>query len=110
MARALTNALLLRSILNAPDPAAAYLQHALKRTTQQFCAQYSCTPQGVNEGSCLEFAGAIRAACIGTKMRMQESGPPHCFIEHNGKFYDAECHQGVCDWHELPFFKRLASN
>jgi hypothetical protein len=30
----------------------------------------------------------------------------HCFVHRNGKFYDAECPEGVDNWLDLPFFKR----
>jgi len=33
-----------------------------------------------------------------------ERHPSHCFIEYNGKFYDAACPNGVNDWRDLPFF------
>ncbi len=30
--------------------------------------------------------------------------PSHCFVSHNGKYYDA-CTEGVVDWRDLPFFR-----
>lgn len=31
--------------------------------------------------------------------------PSHCFISHDGKYYDAACAGGVADWRNLPFFR-----
>jgi len=33
----------------------------------------------------------------------------HCFVCYNGRYYDAECPEGVDDWEELPYFQRANS-
>jgi hypothetical protein len=33
--------------------------------------------------------------------------PGHAFIRFEGKYYDAECPEGVDDWRKLPLFTRI---
>lgn len=33
--------------------------------------------------------------------------PPHYWVVHQGRHYDAECPLGVTNWLELPLFKRV---
>ena len=35
-------------------------------------------------------------------------GVNHCFVEYQGRFYDSEAPEGVDDYRDLPFFKRVA--
>ena len=34
----------------------------------------------------------------------------HAFIKYNGKYYDAECVDGVCNWRELPIYVNNRKN
>ena len=82
-------------------------------------------PSVINNGNCDEFAWEVEklvdeAEAVWTEMWI-ECIPPdcseifkglslaHCFVEHGGKYYDAECPNGVNHPIQLPFFEQQMS-
>lgn len=66
-------------------------------------------PTVVNNGYCAEFAIEVGEAIPNVAYWSNSNKHfEHVFIEHNGKFYDAECLHGVIDYHELPIWERIA--
>ena len=70
-------------------------------------------PWDINCGYCNEFAGNIEKKCLEAEVAcpsyyLEEDEADeyqiHDFILFNGKFYDAECIDGVNDWRDLPIF------
>lgn len=75
---------------------------------------YKCTPYEINNGQCDAFANDIiqhMGGSVWTSGLSSETGdfnnlPTHDFVEHKGKFYDAETPDGVDEWHQLPIFQK----
>lgn len=69
------------------------------------------SPGCINEGHCNIFAGYVKE--IFPKVKLVFDGKideepdwfDHCCVYYNGKYYDAECPQGVQDWRDLPFYE-----
>lgn len=60
-------------------------------------------PYDINCGQCEEWAGRVEEL-VGDSVTVHDPDECHVFIEHGGKFYDAECPEGVTDWRRLPIF------
>jgi hypothetical protein len=66
-------------------------------------------PVVVNNGYCAEFAVEVGAAIPTiTYWANPTKTYEHVFFESGGKFYDAECLQGVRDFKQLPIWQRIA--
>jgi hypothetical protein len=66
-------------------------------------------PTVVNNGYCAEFAIEVGSLVPNVVYwsNMTE-GCEHVFVEHGGRFYDAECLQGVANYNQLPIWQRIA--
>ena len=69
----------------------------------------------VNSGLCEEFATDLSERLPGSEVVYTENYVDwdsedypggHAWVEFQGKYYDAECLDGVSDWLSLPFFQR----
>lgn len=75
--------------------------------------RYDATAWDLNNGACEEFADAVvEAVPEADALYPAELVPgmelldcPHVMLFWRGKFYDAECIQGVKDWRDLPLMK-----
>lgn len=66
-------------------------------------------PTVVNNGYCADFA--LEVAEVMPKVKIWsnfDKGFEHVFVEHGGKFYDAESLGGVADYKQLPIWQRIA--
>ena len=83
---------------------------------KELAANHGTTPQETNEGNCEWFAEEVcrRIGCYPPPAllwdtHLDPSGEfdgVHCFVAHNGRFYDSERPEGVLDWRQLPCFLR----
>jgi len=73
------------------------------------------TPQQINDGNCDSFADDVQTTMENhqwTGCSVQETDfmnseePGHFFLKYGNKFYDAQCIEGVSDYHQLPIMKR----
>lgn len=69
------------------------------------------TPWDINNGLCEEWAYMVSDR-IGSEVEIWETDfdgcdTHHIFIRVGGRFYDAECHEGVVNYMELPIFRGL---
>lgn len=79
--------------------------------------EYDKSPYDINNGECEDFAleiirrmgGYSPDLTDGAPNDMECKLPGHYWIEYKGKYYDAECPQGVSKWQELPIFKKCIS-
>lgn len=70
---------------------------------------YDAHPWDINNGLCEDFAETIESKVPGAQLfwleeldsKYQNDG--HCIIKFEGRFYDAECPQGVDKLEEIPF-------
>lgn len=95
------------------------LQESLAEATARWCREDGTTPEDINGGNCEAFADEVASRVPGAVAVWdweadEDAGYPplevradwcHCFIRYNGMYYDSECHAGVADWIDLPFFK-----
>jgi hypothetical protein len=75
------------------------------------------SPRDINAGGCEDFQQDVIAAgklCGATAELCTENFPEegarlpgHCWVQHEGRHYDAEAPDGVEDWQDLPIFKRV---
>jgi len=74
---------------------------------------YCPTTWDINNGECETWAEAVaeRVANVGvvwlddefsSSIPPYEEPPAHCVVHFQGKYYDAECFDGVTDWRQLP--------
>lgn len=76
--------------------------------------EYNKNPYDINNGGCEGFMGSIigrmggysRDLTCGTP-DFDSRWPGHYWIEYKGRYYDAECPNGVSDWRKLPIMVRL---
>lgn len=71
------------------------------------------TTYDINNGSCEDFAMKIEELVPDAVSYWIEDIDPkypnHCIIEYKGRFYDAECIEGVDKIEELPICKKALS-
>jgi hypothetical protein len=61
-------------------------------------------PYDINCGRCEDWAYRV-AELVGKGVTVYDPEDEcHTFIKYRGKFYDAECPNGVSDWKQLPLF------
>jgi hypothetical protein len=66
------------------------------------------TAEKINSGHCFEWAMKVYDTIEGSKITWRQvDGALHHFIEIAGYYFDAECWDGVTDWQQLPFFRRV---
>ncbi len=64
--------------------------------------------RNINSGQCFEWATIVFDKIAGSKIAGQNiRGCGHTWIEYKGRLYDAEVPNGVRNWKDLPFWKRL---
>jgi len=88
------------------------LTKIIKRLIGQY-AKDGITPKEINNGYCADFATVVWEKARRTKaiefFSDEDLGAPlytHTFIRFQGKYYDAECPNGVHHWKNLPIFRR----
>ena len=84
-------------------------------TITEACHEATCrleeSPLIINSGRCFQWATIVFDLVEGSKIWGHNvDGFGHSFIEHEGRFYDAESPEGVKDWQDLPFFQRVYEN
>lgn len=73
----------------------------------RICSLYGDTPEIINSGNCEMFAHDIVDLFPEARIQWSHEGDAaHCFVVYQGRYYDAECSNGVDDWNNLPFFSR----
>jgi hypothetical protein len=66
------------------------------------------TEEDINSGSCFDWATIVFDYVAGSKIAGQNINDcGHTWVEFKGRCYDAEVPQGVRNWLDLPFWKRL---
>lgn len=84
---------------------------AINQLIDQYYTPRGITPDKINQGDCLYFAGEIikmvpDAKCHWDTDLDKDDHRGHMAIEYNGKWYDAECPMGVLDWKDLPAYQK----
>ena len=86
-------------------------QQQIAEAIQAELREWPESPREINSGNCDSFAMAFVLRLGGYKDGLQDNATPdpsdyagHCWIEYEGRCYDAECPQGVDTWKELPIF------
>jgi len=71
-------------------------------------------PETINQGQCDNFAPDLQSLIPGSRLFCSEQFedewpdvPGHCWVEFEGKWFDAEAPDGVDDWKDLPIFIRF---
>ena len=75
---------------------------------------FDMSPFEINCGDCIFWASLVVHAIPGaefwdsgvTEAFLVGDEPYHAFVKISDLFYDAECHEGVTDHNNLPFFQR----
>lgn len=85
---------------------------AMAQVTGEF-AKDGVTPYKINDGNCEDWAYDVKKR-IGSDHAVEVwetvfdyADTSHVFLCIDGKFYDAECPEGVDDAMELPIFKKI---
>lgn len=85
-------------------------QITLPTRIRQLIDSWEETPKEINTGLCADFASALweqdRTLNITSDEDQDGLEYTHTFIEHQGRFYDAETPDGVDDWRQLPIYAR----
>ena len=86
----------------------------LARITQEFIDDDCGSAYNINNGYCEEWAYAVLEALKDTPHQVgfwetdiDLAYCAHAFVEIDGKFYDAECLDGVADYMQLPLFAKV---
>lgn len=83
----------------------------ISNINESFCFVYGVTPYEINCGLCEEWA--IQAERFSDEIYVYDLGIDsdyggHVFVEYHGRYYDAECLEGVEDYRNLPIFQQRA--
>ena len=85
----------------------------IKQAISQARQEFNEPGRLINNGNCEGFAVRVINLMGGysKELTLEESDWDseffgHCFIAYRDRYYDAECPNGVSDWHKLPIFKR----
>lgn len=75
---------------------------------------FPLSPRHINQGRCELFAMDVLLKVPGARVRStgaltREELPEHYWVLYNGRHYDAEAPEGVENWRDLPFFRRIDS-
>lgn len=65
------------------------------------------TPRTINDGSCMLWALLARRHCRKAKLLKVTRFGLHSFVKINDRFFDSETPEGIEDWRNLPYFKRI---
>jgi len=81
-------------------------------TITEACHEATCrleeSPLIINSGHCFQWAAIVFDLISGSKIAGENvRGRGHTWIEYEGLCYDAESPEGVKDWQDLPFFRRI---
>lgn len=77
-------------------------------------SEFPHTAEEINNGNCADWATVVweRLRDIGVFAAIEDDESlaghdySHTFIYYDGRYYDAECIEGVVDWIQLPTFLR----
>ena len=78
-----------------------------------FGIHFDAEAYDINRGECETFANEVEDLVIGAKSVWLEEIHPrfvcvgHCVVQYSGKYYDAECLDGVTDPSDLPCVRNL---
>lgn len=88
----------------------------IERMAEGYNDLYGVDSEEINSGLCDDFAADVCAVVKGATHKwddeLRDDGwedGSHNIIIFEGRFYDAECSEGVDNWRELPYFERVAS-
>ncbi len=86
--------------------------HVLRMNATAACnaatQRFDVGPFTINRGWCFEWATIVFDEVQGSKIAGNRlNGCGHTWIEYKGLCYDAEAPNGVCNWLDLPFWKRI---
>jgi len=90
-------------------------EHAMKEATRHIVSEFERlrTPYDINNGYCQEWAEYVQAKLEeqGIDVEVEETpedyeASGHFWLKVDGRYYDAECLEGVDDWEKLPIFVR----
>jgi len=89
----------------------------IKSIIKETIRQWKISPSKINNGRCEDFAMEIIDKMGGYSNILYEVCTEnfvefgelvsHVWIYYKGRYYDAECLQGVRNWKELPIFKNI---
>ena len=89
------------------------IHDVIRAVTDELIEEYGSAYE-INNGGCEEWADLVFERLEGKKCRVEVWATPYCFastnhsfVRINGKFYDAECLDGVDDHNDLPIFRKL---
>lgn len=87
---------------------------AINALVEVYADIHSLNPYSINCGCCEEFANDLSEIVFNAIPtwgdELTDPGDDvdlygdHCFVEYDGKYYDAECPEGVEDFRQIPCF------
>lgn len=72
-----------------------------RKLHEAITALFDMSPYQINNGSCFNWA-FLAKKLLGRKATLWNLGSHHAFVKYNGRFYDAECPEGVKNYLSLP--------
>lgn len=103
------------TVVKRTDPKVITLPERMREVIAGYVKD-GISPQEINNGYCADFACVVCNGWTGVEgiggaklMSDEDMGASeytHSFIEYRGKYYDAECLNGVDNWKSLPIFAR----
>ena len=79
----------------------------MTQTINDMILEFDEYPYDINNGRCEDFAEAIVKKMPGATSMWNDfdnDDPNHCYVRYNGRYYDAECPEGVNSPDDLPIF------
>ena len=83
----------------------------IKRALLQARKEFGKPGYEINNGECEDFALRVISLLGGYSEGLTDGTPDfdsvyvgHYWIEYKGRYYDAECLEGVTNWRRLPIF------
>lgn len=69
------------------------------------------SPEAINNGLCFQWASLVFDLVPGSKIAGENiDGHGHSWVEYGMWCYDSETPDGVQDWKDLPFFRRVITS
>jgi hypothetical protein len=84
----------------------------VREAGEQVIRELGCSPRDISDGRCVDWAQRVEDLVGGEAQFIKpDLWPPaeeyeaeHAWLLKDGHYYDAECLDGVADWHDLPIF------
>ena len=87
---------------------------AIRWLAEQYKRASGLSPRQINQGQCDNFASDLQSLVSDSRLFCSEQFedewpdvPGHCWVEFEGKWFDAETPDGVDEWKDLPIFVRF---